>query len=60
MTIQEAIYCMESYLPETEFPDHCLNCPYFGSQGGLNEPVYVCESSEAHRIAIKALQSLAK
>ena len=60
MTIQEAIYCMESYLPETESPDHCLDCPYYGSQGNPNEQVYVCKSSEAHRIAIKALQSLAK
>ena len=60
MTIQEAIYCMESYLPETESPDHCLDCPYYGSQSNPNEQVYVCKSSEAHRIAIKALQSLAK
>ena len=54
MTIQEAIYCMQSYLPETEAPDHCLDCPYYGLKGDT------CKSSEAHRIAIKALQSIAK
>ena len=56
MTIQEAIYCMQSYLPETEAPDHCLECPYYGSKGDSNEQTYICKSSEAHRIAIEALK----
>ena len=53
MTTKEAIYCMESYLPEAE--DHCLGCPYYGKH--LTESgVFRCRSSDAHRMAIDALR----
>ena len=56
MTIEEAIYCMESYLPDNEI-EHCLNCPYYGCKH-IKDNVYVCNSSEAHRMAIRALRQL--
>ena len=54
MTIDEAIHCMKSYLPEST-PEDCTNCKYYGSKQ-IDEQVYVCESSEAHRMAIVALE----
>ena len=56
MTIQEAIYCMKSYLPETEDEDACCKCPYYGANK-VDGQLSVCNSSEAHRMAIKALEA---
>ena len=56
MTIDEAIYCIQGYLPDAN-NEHCLNCPYFCSHQ-VGENVFLCESSEAHRMAIKALEEM--
>lgn len=53
MTIQEAIYCMRSYLPDNE--DSCYKCHYYGANK-VDDQLYVCDSSEAHRMAIQALE----
>ena len=55
MTIDEAIYCMKSYLPDYN-EEHCLKCKYYGSK--KKGDVFVCNSSEAHLMAIKALEKL--
>lgn len=55
MTIQEAIYCMKSYLPEAEDEYTCFKCPYHGANK-IDDQIYVCNSSEAHRMAIQALE----
>ena len=47
MTNEEAIYCMMSYLPEDTI-EKCVNCKYYESG---------CKSSEAHLMAISALES---
>lgn len=57
MTIEEAIYCMESYLFENELS--CVNCPYYGSRQ-IDNQTCVCCSSEAHKLAIKALEKMLK
>ena len=49
MTIDEAIYCMTSYLPD-ERVDHCTNCKYYETD--------LCKSSEAHLLAITALKQM--
>lgn len=56
MTIDEAIYCMQSYLPETDC-DLCANCKWYGYKK-MNKNLYVCASSEAHRMAIQALKDV--
>ena len=56
MTIEEAIYCMKSYLPGNEVKD-CVSCPYYGSVDD-GDNCYVCRSSEAHRMAIRALEKM--
>ena len=53
MTVDEAIYCMKSYLPDNDL-ENCLTCPYYGSVR-IEDNVSVCRSSEAHELAIKAL-----
>lgn len=55
MSIDEAIYCMRSYLPENKI-EQCLGCPYYGSV--KKGQVSYCKSSEAHKLAIKALEIL--
>ena len=57
MTIEEAIYCMESYLPENEL--FCINCPYYGNKQ-IDNQISTCCSSEAHKLAIKALKKMLK
>lgn len=52
MTIDEAIYCMKSYLPGNEIED-CLNCPYYGTSLTSS-----CRSSDAHSLAITALEKM--
>ena len=54
MTNEEAIYCMMSYLPDDRI-EHCINCPYYGCNK-IDEQISICNSSEAHRMAIKALE----
>ena len=56
MTIEEAIYCMKSYLPGNEVED-CVSCPYYGSVND-GDNCYVCRSYEAHRMAIRALEKM--
>ena len=53
MTIDEAIFCMQSYLPESTY-DSCRSCPYYGKHQ-IEKNVFVCESNKAHKMAIKAL-----
>lgn len=55
MTIDEAIYCMRSYLPDEE--ERCYACPCYASRHE-DGSVYVCASSEAHMKAIDALTEL--
>lgn len=52
MTDKEAIYCMRSYLGETD----CTKCPYYGLVP-VDEQTSVCrsDSDEAHRAAVIAL-----
>ena len=52
LTIDEAIYCMKSYLPGNEIED-CLNCPYYG-----DDLISHCRSSDAHKLAIMALEEI--
>lgn len=52
MTIDEAVYCMKSYLPDGRFS--CQDCKYYGSKDD-GDGVKVCQSSTAHEMAIKAL-----
>lgn len=56
MTIEEAIYCMKSYLPGNEV-EGCLGCPYYGSVS-CGDNCYTCKSSEAHKLAIEALTKM--
>ena len=56
MTLDEAIYCMKSYLPD-ETVEHCFNCPYYASKQ-IDEYTFLCESSTAHRMAIDALKRM--
>ena len=56
MTINEAIYCMKSYLPDNEI-EYCLNCPYYGTVHIDDQTAY-CRSSDAHRLAIEALEKM--
>ena len=48
-------FCMNSYLPDSR--ESCLKCPYYGSVQ-VDKQVSTCKSSEAHKMAIKALQLL--
>lgn len=45
MSKEEAIFCMKSYLPEGSY-ERCPKCKYYGN----------CKSSEAHKMAIEALE----
>lgn len=56
MTIDDAIYCMKSYLPDIDI-EHCLDCPYYGTVH-YDDQTAVCRSSEAHRLAIAALEKM--
>ena len=53
MTINEAIYCMYSYMPEND--EHCVGCKYYGCNQE-DEQMFTCQSSKAHRMAIEALE----
>lgn len=51
MTIDEAIFCMRSYLPDGRIS--CQYCKYYGSKD--DGEAGVCQSSTAHEMAIRAL-----
>lgn len=55
MTVQEAIYCMKTYLPDSEAS--CTDCQYYGAVDD-GDNVFTCKSSEAHELAIKALEQM--
>ena len=55
MTTKEAIHCMKSYLPEATDED-CRNCPFYGSMKTYDPQIFLCKSSEAHKMAIDALE----
>lgn len=57
MTLEEAMYCMASYLPDADV-EHCVNCPYRKAVQ-IDEQTFTCKSSEAHRMAIEALKEQA-
>ena len=61
MTIDEAIYCLKSYLPDNEV-SMCQKCKYYGS-ASENESgflVLTCQSHIAHLMAIEALEEMRK
>ena len=58
MTTDEAVYCMRSYLPGRTITT-CKKCVYYG-ENEVNPNVYTCRSSEAHKMAIKALEKQIK
>ena len=57
MTIDEAIYCMKSYVPEYGGYELCDGCKYYASKK-ISKNGFVCSSGEARKIAIKALERL--
>lgn len=54
MTIEEAIYCMQSYLPSEEYT-HCTECKYYGCNANGT-----CKSNEAHQKAISTMRKYQK
>lgn len=50
MTIDEAIYCMKSYLPSDEYT-HCTECKYYGCKDDGT-----CASNKAHQMAIDTMR----
>ena len=59
MTIEEAIHCMKSYLPDQGEYYRCFRCPYYGSkQIDHRDNSYTCQSSLAHTMAIEALEKM--
>ena len=56
MTIDEAIFCMKSYLPNSRVL--CQDCKYYGSE--YDDGAWFCHSSDAHKLAIKALTAQLK
>lgn len=50
ITIDEAIYCMKSYLPSDDYI-HCTECKYYGCKDNKT-----CVSNEAHQIAINTMR----
>ena len=57
ITIDETIYCMKSYLPDSDVL--CYGCEYYASKQ-LKDNVFTCRSDEAHKLAIKALERMRK
>ena len=54
MSIDEAIYCMKSYLPSDDYT-HCTECKYYGCKDNKT-----CKSSEAHQTAIDIMHKYQK
>lgn len=50
ITIDEAIYCMKSYLPNEEYT-HCTECKYYGCKDNKT-----CASNEAHQKAMNIMR----
>ena len=57
MSIDDAIYCMRSYLPDEDVL--CYGCKYYASKQ-VKDNVFVCRSDEAHKMAIRALERMKK
>lgn len=53
MTVEEALYCLKSYMPDAK-DDMCKNCKYYGST--IDGTAYICGSNTARKIAIRALE----
>ncbi len=58
MTVDEAIYCLQSYQPNHEGYNMCLKCRHYGSKE--NDGILTCKSSEARGMAIEALNEIKK
>lgn len=56
MSIDEAIFCMKSYVPEYGGYELCDGCKYYASKE-ISKNVFVCSSGEARKIAIEALNN---
>lgn len=56
MTIEEATYCMKSYIDDDSY-EHCTNCPYYG-KNQINDNIFMCESRKAHEMAAEILESI--
>ena len=56
MTIDEAIYCMQSYLPDGG-DEGCYSCSYYHRKHE-EDNYYTCCSKEAHEMAIEALKKM--
>ena len=56
MTREEAIYCMKAYLPDTNSYTECKKCKYYKSKMDARG-CYLCQSSEAHKMAIRSLEN---
>ena len=54
MSIDEAIYCMKSYMPNEEYT-HCTECKYYGARNNNT-----CASSEAHQVAVETMRKYQK
>ena len=54
ITIDEAIYCMKSYLPSDDYT-HCTECKYYGCNDNNT-----CKSNEAHQKAIDTMRKYQK
>lgn len=54
MTIEEAIYCLKTYDPESDY-SACFKCPYYGSTE-VDDNTYICQSNTARKMAIEALK----
>lgn len=54
MTIEEAIYYLKTYDPESDY-SACFKCPYYGSTK-VNNNTYICQSNTARKMAIEALK----
>ena len=54
MSIDEAIYCMKSYLPSDDYT-HCTECKYYGCNDNNT-----CKSNEAHQKAIDTMRKYQK
>ena len=59
MTIDEAIFCMNHYLPGSDVLECKEKCPYYGSVE-LDDGLYTCKAATAHKMAVEALEFMKK
>lgn len=62
MTIEEAVYCMKSYVDNDKY-EHCISCPYYSANIIEQDElctVYECNSDVAHMMAIASLEAWEK